>query len=464
MLPDVRVKIQDGGLGILPPSIAGYQGKVGVCSAGSINEIVILSDRDQIVAKLGTGPLADACFDAFDAGANVIYAVRADGDIAGSNGAVTATKTGTGSMSVSGTPLDNYQVIVLIVDAGNLNTATFQYSLDGGDTFSQKATVPSAGSYPIPGTGLTLTFTAGTGTSFAAGDQFVFTSKAPGASITSINAAIDVLLATSLEYEFIHIVGPSDNSVWAALSTRALEAESKYRYISFKAEARGLNEDEDVDEWVAALLAMRTSFASTRVGIVAGRFELVDSNTGRIVDRNGAGIYTGRVAKLPVQSSPGKVIEGPLPGIVKLNPAGINEGHIQALDEAGFITFRQYIGLNGFYITNGRMMAELISDYQFEETRRTMDKICRLCRKAALKFEHSEALPEDIKALEANLQVPINQMIADKEITSGTISIPEGQNILSTSKIKSKIRAVPVGIMREIDLDIGLENPYLTTT
>ncbi|MGE5607414.1 MAG: DUF2586 domain-containing protein [Bacteroidota bacterium] len=470
MLPDVRVKITDGGLGILPPSLAGKHAKVGVCSLGNVNEIVILTDRDQVAGALGTGPLANACYDHLTEG-GLVYAVRAAGDVAGEIGEITKTGTGTGNMTAAGSPLDNYQIIVEILDAGGLNVATFRYTLDGGDTYSPKITVPTAGTYVISGTGITLTFTIEEGTPFAAGDKYSFNPTAPQASINSINAAIDALLNSNYTYEKIHVVGPSDNSVWAALDIRAKDAESNFRYISILAEARGPNAGETVDQWVAALLEMRASFASTRVQVCAGRFELVDAFSGLLVDRNGAGIYSGRVAALPVQSSPGKVNVGPLPGIVKLMPTGINEGHIQTLDEAGFITFRQYVDLNGFYITNGRMMAEVISDYQFEETRRTMDKACRNCRIAALAFEHGELeINEDgsinegsLRSFEAHLQVPLDQMKADKEVSGSKISIDRNQNILSTSKLKAKLRIIPIAIMREIELDIGLENPFITS-
>ena len=36
--------------------------------------------------------------------------------------------------------------------------------------------------------------------------------------------------------------------------------------------------------------------------------------------------------------------------------------------------------------------------------------------------------------------------------------IPEGQDILATSNFKFKIRAVPIGILREIEIDMGFEN------
>lgn len=467
-LDDVRVTILDGGLGMMPPSSAGLQAKVGVSSAGTVNEVVSLSSEGDITDKFGTGPLADALFDAFASGASIIYAVRANGDVAGVVGEVTDTKTGQGDMTAAGTPLDAYEVQVVIVDGGAKNQATFKYSLDGGDNFSSKITVPTALTYEMPGTGITLTFSEYVTTpadSFKAGDLYQFNATAPTASVNSANAAIDALLNSNYLYEFIHLVGPSDNSMWAALDTKAATAESNFRFIHFLAEARGLNDAETVDQWVTALLALKASFASSRVSICAGRFEMVDMGTGRQVDRNGAGIYSGRVSSLLVGISPGKVMEGPLPSIVELRPAGINEGHILALDQAGFITFRQYVGLSGFYVTNGRMAAESISDYRFVELRRPMDKACGLVRTAALRYEHAEIDPTNMEkslaAMEAALTAPLDIMAAPKnEIASGRVVIPRDQDILASSKLRVKVRIVPLGTMREIEIEIGYENPF----
>jgi hypothetical protein len=467
MLPDVTVTVKDGGLGLLAASSSGLQAKVGVSSVGTVNEIVSIADPGKIAELVGTGPLADALYDSFAAGARTIYAVRAAGDVAGTVGEVTATKTGTGNIAVTGTPLDTYELSVEIVDSGAKNVATFQYSLDGGDTYSSKITVPTALTYGIPSTGLTLTFTEAEVTpenSFKAGDKYTCNTVAPQASVSSINAAIDALLNSNYLYEFIHVAGPSDNSVWAALATKAGTAENQYRYIHFLAEARGPSAAETVDQWVTALLAQKSSFSSSRVSICVGRFEVSDMGTGRIVDRNGAGIYAGRVSSIAVQISPGKVMDGPLPSVVSLNPAGINEGHIQTLDEAGFITFRQYVGLSGFYITNGRIAAETTSDFKYVELRRPMDEACTLVRAAALRFEHAEIDPtnteKSFSALEAQLTAPLDTMVGAGEIAQGRVSIPRDQDVLATSKIRIKVRMVPMAIMRWIELEIGYENPY----
>lgn len=465
-LPGVYINIQDGGLGLLPATSEGLQAKVGVCSAGEINQVVALSDPAQAVSNFGTGPLVNALLDAFAAGAGVIYAVRANGDIAGSVGAVTKTGTGSGSMTAAGTPLDAYEAIVEILTTGRLNTATFRYSLDGGDNWSGAITVPQAGAYAIPGTGVTITFTEGTPpeNSFVAGDRYAFTVTAPTASVASVNDAIDALLASSYLYEFIHVVGPSDNAMWAALDVRAAEAEADCRYIHFLAEARGPNAGETVDQWVAALLAMRESFASTRVSVVAGRFELIDQATGRSMDRNGAGLYSGRLSKIKTHVSPGRYIDGPMPGVVGLRPNGINEAHILSLDQAGFITFRQYKGSNGFYITNGRMMAEQTSDFRYVELRRVMDEACTLVYLAALQSVQAEGTPAGLDALEARMTSPLQVMVGAGKITRGRVVIPRDQNILAGAVLRAIVKIVPIAIMREIEISIGFENPFLTKT
>src|SRR6266478_958053 len=96
--------------------------------------------------------------------------------------------TGSGSMTVAGTPVAAYPKIVInIVTLGELGTAQFQYSLDGGVTFSGTQTVPSApGIYTLPGTGALLTFVSGTiSPSFALSDQYIFALNVPSLPVTS---------------------------------------------------------------------------------------------------------------------------------------------------------------------------------------------------------------------------------------------------------------------------------------
>lgn len=465
-LSDVSIIIKDGGLGIQPSSGTGVHAKIGVASAGTVGEIVSITDGDQIAGQFGTGPLANALADSYMTGSRYMYTVRAAGDVASSVGSITPLASGTGTFAVTGAPLDDYEVIAKIVDTGRYNSATFQYSLDGGDTYSKLITVPAGnGEYAVTGTGITFKFTEGVDepeNSFRAGDRFTLKTVAPTASVSAVNDAIDALLDSKYTFEGIHIVGISAASLWAALAARADEAESRFRYLYLLAEARGPNSGETVDTWVNDLLTESAGFSHPRVGVCAGRLEISDYLTGRVVERNGAGIMAGRIMKCKVMESAGKVMLGSLAGVVSLRPVGLNTGHIAALNEGRFISFREYEGLNGQYPTEFRLMASVLSDYQYGEFRRVMDKACRAVRIAGLRYKNAEASEQGIKDLEAYLRQPLSIMKGDGEITAGRVIIPPDQDILATSRLKVKVRIQPIGIMRDIEIEIGMENPYLT--
>ena len=454
-LPNVYINITDGGLGILANSAAGVFAVVGVSSIGDVNRIAALSDRDQIAPIYGTGPLAGALADAFVNGARTILAVRAAGDIEGTIG--TINKTGESTLTVTGKPLDNYEVSVEILTDGGPNEAIFQYSLDGKDTYSGKITIPLEGAYLIPNTGIQLTFAP----AVKAGETYSFSTKAPQASVASIMAAVQVLLDTTLSFESIYVTGESSKPMWVAGDALANEATTKFRYVYMSFEAPYKKAGQTTNDWVMELIAAREDFASTRTQVFAGFGEVLDTLTGRQVLRSTGGHHRGQVATLKVQQSPGEVNEGSLKGIIKIMPEDLNPAHILLLDEAGYTTIRKYEDLNGIYITNGRMMAEIISDYQQEENRRLMDKVCKQVRVQALRFVKSGATERSIRALQAYLQHTLDIMQGEGELYSARIVIPPDQDIWATSKLRVKIRVVPVPIMREIELDLGLENPFL---
>ncbi|MFZ5826503.1 MAG: DUF2586 family protein [Bacillota bacterium] len=455
----ITINVRDGALGLQRPTNSRLQAKVGTCSAGTVNQVVRLRDPGDITANFGTGPLANALADAFAAGARELLVVRSDSDVAGTIGAVTEVKTGTGDMTVDGAPLDTYQVQVKILSAGSLNAATFQYSLDGGDTWSAEYTVPADGIFVVTGTGLTLTFTAGLPAedSFKAGDSYSFTTAAPSSTVTALGAALDALLAVADEFDLVHVVGPTTSSIWTALATRASGLADAGRYLHFVAETRGPTGAETAATWADAIVTEVSSFTDTRVSLVAGRAEIRDLLSQRVIERNIAGLYTGRVAAIAEQKSPAEVALGSLPQIQSLAPAGITDADLTDLAEAQLVVAKPILGLSGFYINEGWIKAPAGSDYQTVELRRIMDKACRLVRRAALQYDHAEGTPEGVAALEAQLTAPLENEMGG-QITAGRVVIPE-QDLIATQKLQAKIRITPIPIMREIELDIGFENP-----
>lgn len=98
---------------------------------------------------------------------------------------------GSGSLSVSGAPVGAYDVRVKISTAGEIAAAQFQYSLDGGVSYSGAIAMAPAGTYVLGSTGVTLQFVADppaageSVTSFEVGDIYSFTLAVSTLPVTS---------------------------------------------------------------------------------------------------------------------------------------------------------------------------------------------------------------------------------------------------------------------------------------
>ena len=91
-------------------------------------------------------------------------------------GFVRQTGSGTGSVQASGVAQGNFAVVVEITTTGEIGSAKYHYSLNGGAIWSAISAVPST-PVGLPGTGVTIAFAAGpadAGDSFVALDQFTF--------------------------------------------------------------------------------------------------------------------------------------------------------------------------------------------------------------------------------------------------------------------------------------------------
>jgi hypothetical protein len=470
MLPGVRTTIRDGALGVAGASATGVFAAVGV-AANFGQGIMTFAEAEAAGSALGDGPLRDVIVSALSIAKTTVYAVALEGSVAGTVSAVVAgaDNEGTGAITVSGRPRNEYDVKVEIVGGGGLNTATFRVTVDGaaGKVVTTPQDAEDTGAYEIVGTGLTLHFACGGGQAFAAGDAFAFSATAPQATNGEVLEAIDQILQAKLAVEWIAIAGVSAAPLWAALAAKAESAAETYQYLFFIAQARYKAENETLDQYVAALAgAERGTVASTRLQVCAGWIEEADAN-GQVDARGLIGAYCGKLAQRNVHQGPDAVRYGGISAATALKPDGLNDGHIEALKNAGYVTARRIIGLNGIYITSGQMMSEAGSDYDLVERRRTMDKACRQVRAAQLFFVNDavkvgkDGSPEGIQMLVAQSQNPLDAMKTNGEISDGTIVVPDGQNILSTKTLVMKIRVTPLGKLSYIENEIAYSNPAL---
>jgi hypothetical protein len=475
MLRDVTHKISDGLLGFSTAKGDGIHLKIGVSSAESDTLITITGNMtaEQIKNRLGLSPLSDAVMDSIEWGSNRIYCIPVSATTAGTNGTVTKTGTGSGNLTVSGSPHNAFDVIIKVTGQGKRNTALFVYSINGGYSYSDEITVPMTGAFEIPSTGLTVTFTEGVApnqdTSFLVGDLYRFATTAPSMTNGDVLAAIEKLRHMSIEYEFVHIVGESTLNLWQAVSEAQKELQETYKKpMFFVLEAYTPNTNEDMEDYAARLEADRKKVKNFDIQVVAARGLLVKMD-GTTREVNLAGLVSGLYSKAPVQVCIGKTREEAGFGITKaklleLRPKGVEE-ITELLDVAGYLTFRGYDGLEYFYVYHTKMMCPDGSDYRYAEDVRVLNKIIRETRKEGLLLLQDDIDIEDIQGeLETRakfMYAPLQKMIDNKEISSAEITVPEGQEdtILEDEKMRVKIRYVSRGYIREVEVDIGRTQP-----
>ena len=457
MLRDVRHTVTDGLLGLSGDQGEGVHIKIGVSPVKSKGPIIITgtSTAAKMKEKLGLSPLADSVMDSCENGAGKVICIPAG---ASAKGTITeAESKSEGTCSMTGEPYNVFS------GKGGLNMAAFRYTTDGGASWSEDLTVPLSGEYELAGTGLKLTFALDEGKSFAVGDSFSWTTTAPKMTGPDVLKALDSLKHLNVEAEFVHIVGGMTPELWAAASEVQKElAESYHKVFFFVLEAYEPEVGEEPEAYVERLKEDRKKVKNYDIQVVAAR-GVYTGMDGLTRETNLAGLVCGFYAKTKVHKSIGETaVISVQEGKLTLRPEGIEE-HIGELDESGYLTFRQYDGLAGYYVTNARMMSPEGSDYRYAEDVRVKNKIIRKTRLEALKQLQSEVdlsdIDGDLKAKAQFIQAPLENMVEAGEISAVQVDVPGGQDILKTETLELVIRYVPRGTIREIVIDLGVNNP-----
>ncbi|MDX2008264.1 MAG: DUF2586 family protein [Meiothermus sp.] len=457
----------DGGLGIAAPGGDGARALVGVSSGGVANQVLSFADPDDARSVLGVGPLARAVVDQLALGGGVVHAVPAG---VGTPAAVTpdgANPAGP-AVTLTGSATDRFSAVIRITRAGALGVGAFAFSLDGGDTYSQE--IALAATYAIPDSGLTANFAAG---AYVAGSLYRFEVSEPLPSVATAQAAIRAALGSGRVFEYVQVVGGSGAAMWAALDALAAEAEAAFKYVYFVCETTAPGSDPDA--WVTAQIAAKAAFSSIKVQIIAAYGEVVDTLSGRVEVQSLASRIMARVSRNPVHVKASYRRLGALPGVVCAAPfvldaqnrkvSKFNNGHAKSLDEAGFTTVVTMEGRSGLYVEEDRMAAPLTSDYTIAPNRRVMNKAKRLVREALLEDVQGNLDPLELEAstqsIVARANAPLKAMVRDREVSAARVALVPGQNILSDSKLRLKVRITPNGYAREIETEFAYENPFL---
>ncbi|MBI2388640.1 MAG: hypothetical protein HYV09_03400 [Deltaproteobacteria bacterium] len=476
-IPDVDVRVTDGALGLIDTSAQTTTAKVGVATAGEPNRVYAFTEKETLQATLVGGPVVEAAADSLNDAGGTVLVVPVAPSIASTIGTVTRTGSTAGpttpALTVSGTPKDGFEVVLDIVQGGPRGTASFRVATDGGDTFSPELSTPLAGAYLLEGTGLTLNFGLGT---YVAGDRYAFTCTPPGFNATDLFGAFGALLADARKWKLAHIVGAPTSgtdaakasasaALAAAVGSKMAEAAKAHRY------ARALVEAPDVAD--KALVDAYASFVDARVAIAAGYIEHLSALSGRIYKRSAAWPIATRAAKVPISQDLAWIgaPEGPLPSSVR--SLYRDERKTPALDAARFVTLRTVIGRRGFFVTNPNSMAGTTSDYSLLQNGFVIDEACAASYDAMLDYLSAQ-IPVDAKtgridevfaaAAEAKVTSKVAALVLQpRHVTALAVQINRTDNILSSKKLRWKVRCVPYAYPKVVEVEIGFVNPALVT-
>lgn len=194
---DVIEYLIDGTSGLAPGSVSGTVLIAGVCSKGEVGKGYLLGKRSALEDLLGVGPLVDRLRDVFATGGQepVVIAVPVEGLPGGYIGNVKHTGTGPDG-SASGLGADNADAVVEITTGGQLGTAAYRLSLDGGENWNNPAATPSNGQIVLGGTGATLVLEEGL---HVKDDRYAVTVRGPIGTVVKVGAGPDITAAGTVK-------------------------------------------------------------------------------------------------------------------------------------------------------------------------------------------------------------------------------------------------------------------------
>lgn len=182
-LPRARTRILNGGLGLIATSGRAVT-IFGCCSgadAADMMKPVPFGNVDDLVQVFETGPAVKAAayiwertklpFVFVPMPKTLVDAFISDVDLAGVTGTLGDDED---FVALSGTPTDNYEVVVKIIDGGTtgITGITYQVSLNGGDDFGDTTALGTGLTIAPDGTSITITLT--TGKTVIADDELSF--------------------------------------------------------------------------------------------------------------------------------------------------------------------------------------------------------------------------------------------------------------------------------------------------
>lgn len=237
----------------------------------------------------------------------------------------------TGWIAVSGSPVDSYPFAILITRAGGVGVGAFKIAMDVTGAYGAETAIPGGGTYAIPGTGITLTFTG----TFDVGDLITFSSAGPTSTAGDLTTALGVLSGLNVDGGEVHICGGLTGAMAASIiSWLATERAASREWIVYM-ETRDRNSGETASQYKTALLADFAGLIEPNgcLAVIPGWWNTVLQGNKGIERRSFAWAAVTQIWRLPYWVHPSSKTDGggSLPGLYTPTTPGAPDTHDERL-------------------------------------------------------------------------------------------------------------------------------------
>jgi hypothetical protein len=426
---------------------------------------------------LGVELVAAVCDEA--PGTTVLF-VPVPSDVAGTNSAVTKSRSAAPAVTLTGVPVDSGEGLVEILTEGARGVATFRYSLDLGKTWSRE--LLTAATYEIPGFGVTLNFAVG---DYEASDLFSWVSTEPGFSDDAEAEGFAALRRDGRVPKAVVVVRtPTGGSDAARATASASHASTVSSLLTTMAAAKmptfALVQAGQVT--AAALGTAFDDFADRRLGVCVSWVRHTSSITRRKMKRPFLFAVAVVCAKFPISQDWAIVgsdaapddenataLSGRLPK--SFTEIGHDERKSPGYAVNRFIVPRTWPGgIQGFFIANPNTMAAAGSDYEWAQRSLVMDEADRIVYRKLVVTVSSRTLNADAvtgridgaeaAALENSLASEVRRGMG-QHFTAVKVVINRTDAILSTNTLRYKVKIQPFAHAKWIEATLSFYNPAL---
>jgi hypothetical protein len=143
--------------------------------------------------------------------------------------------------------------------------------------------------------------------------------------------------------------------------------------------------------------------------------------------------------------------------------ASASQSLLNLLDNYRYIFLIKYVGIAGSYFNDSHCAVAVTSDYAYIENNRTIDKAIRGVYSSLLpnlnsplQLNSNGTLTDNtVSYFESQAAVNLYEMVRNSELSAFEVLINPTQNVLSTNNLTVSIKLVPIGVARQITVNIG---------